>query len=159
MERPSRSVPARAAWCHDGQMASECLFCRIAQGRESAAVVFENDRAVAFLDHRPLFAGHTLLVPRQHIETLPELPGDEVGPLFAVAQTLCAAVERAMDATGTFVAINNRVSQSVPHLHIHVVPRRPKDGLKGFFWPRSKYRDAAEMESVRAAVRKEVIRL
>jgi histidine triad (HIT) family protein len=140
-------------------MASECLFCRIAQGRESAAVVFEDDRAVAFLDHRPLFAGHTLLVPRRHIETLPELPGEEVGPLFAAAQTLCTAVERAMDATGTFVAINNRVSQSVPHLHIHVVPRRPKDGLKGFFWPRGKYRDAAEMESVRAAVRKEVIRL
>ena len=145
--------------CHDGQMASECLFCRIAEGRESAAVVFEDERAVAFLDHRPLFPGHTLLVPRQHIETLPELPGGEVGPLFLVAQRLCAAVERAMDAAGTFVAINNRVSQSVPHLHIHVVPRRPKDGLKGFFWPRGKYHDAAEMESVRAAVRNEVIRL
>jgi histidine triad (HIT) family protein len=140
-------------------MASECLFCRIAQGRESAAVVFEDDRAIAFLDHRPLFAGHTLLVPRQHIETLPDLPAGEVGPLFATAQRLCTAVERAMGATGTFVAINNRVSQSVPHLHVHVVPRRPKDGLKGFFWPRGKYADEAEMESVRARVRKEAIRL
>src|SRR5262245_25442224 len=140
-------------------MASECLFCRIVQGRESAAIVFEDDHAVAFLDHRPLFAGHTLLAPRQHVETLPELPGGEVAPLFAAAQTLCVAVERAMDAAGTFVAINNRVSQSVPHLHIHVVPRRPKDGFRGFLWPRGKYRDAAEMESVRAAVRKELIRL
>jgi histidine triad (HIT) family protein len=140
-------------------MASDCLFCRIAQGRESAAMVFEDERAVAFLDHRPLFAGHTLLVPRQHIETLPELPGGEVGPLFGVAQRLCTAVERAMDAAGTFVAINNRVSQSVPHLHIHVVPRRPKDGLKGFFWPRGKYRDAADMESVRLSVRNEMFRL
>jgi histidine triad (HIT) family protein len=140
-------------------MASECLFCRIAEGCEDAAIVFEDDRAIAFLDHRPLFSGHTLLVPRSHVETLPELPPADVGPLFTTAQKLCLAVERAMEATGTFVAINNRVSQSVPHLHIHIVPRRPKDGLRGFFWPRAKYRDAGEMESVRMAVRNEAMRL
>lgn len=122
-------------------------------------MVHEDERSVAFLDHRPLFPGHVLLVPRVHVETLPELPPDGVQPLFATAQKLCVAVEAAMNATGTFVAINNRVSQSVPHLHVHVVPRRPKDGLRGFFWPRGKYRDPDEMESVRVSLRNEMIRL
>jgi histidine triad (HIT) family protein len=140
-------------------MAAECLFCRIAAGHEDAAIVFQDDRSVAFLDHRPLFPGHVLLVPRLHVETLPELPGDLVRPIFETAQTLCAAVEKALGAVGTFVAINNRVSQSVPHLHVHVVPRRHKDGLRGFFWPRGKYRDADEMESVRVALRNALIRL
>lgn len=140
-------------------MAAECLFCRIAAGGEDAAIVFEDDRSVAFLDYRPLFPGHVLLVPRLHVETLPELPGDLVRPLFETAQALCVAVETALGATGTFVAINNRVSQSVPHLHVHVVPRRHKDGLRGFFWPRAKYRDAADMETVRVAVRNAIIRL
>jgi histidine triad (HIT) family protein len=140
-------------------MAAECLFCRIVAGREDAAIVFEDDRSVAFLDHRPLFPGHVLLVPRLHVETLPELPGDLVRPIFETAQTLCTAVETALGATGTFVAINNRVSQSVPHLHVHVVPRRPKDGLRGFFWPRGKYRDADEMELVRVALCNALIRL
>jgi histidine triad (HIT) family protein len=142
-----------------GRMAVECLFCRIAAGGDDAAIVFEDERAVAFLDNRPLFPGHTLLVPRRHVETLPDLPAEEVGALFSIAQKLCAAVESAMHAAGTFVAINNRVSQSVPHLHVHIVPRRPKDGLRGFFWPRGKYRDAEEMESVRVAVRGAIIRL
>lgn len=122
-------------------------------------MVFEDDCAVAFLDHRPLFHGHVLLVPRLHVETLPELPGHLVQPLFEAAQTVCAAVESALGAAGTFVAINNRVSQSVPHLHVHIVPRRPKDGLRGFFWPRGKYRDADELESVRVSLRNEIIRL
>src|SRR5512132_598875 len=126
-------------------MTRDCLFCRIAAGTEPAAIVFEDDRSVAFLDVRPLFAGHTLLVPRAHVETLPELPAETVAPLFGSAKLLCVAIERAMGAAGTFVAINNRVSQSVPHLHVHVVPRRPKDGLKGFFWPRQSYRDEAHM--------------
>lgn len=136
-----------------------CLFCRIAAGSESAAVVYEDDHSLAFLDHRPLFLGHVLLVPRVHVETLPELPPAAVAPLFSTAQKLCVAVETAMRAAGTFVAINNRVSQSVPHLHVHVVPRRPKDGLRGFFWPRTKYRDAEDMESVRVSLRNEMIRL
>jgi histidine triad (HIT) family protein len=140
-------------------MAGECLFCRIVAGSVPAAIVFEDENTVAFLDHRPLFAGHTLLVPRAHLETLPELPAAGLEPLFANAQALCVAVERAVGAQGTFVAINNRVSQSVPHLHIHIVPRRPKDGLKGFFWPRGKYGDAAEMEAARVSVNREMVRL
>src|SRR5215510_4002395 len=125
-----------------------CLFCRIASGDVAATVVYEDDVSVAFLDHRPLFQGHTLLVPRTHVETLGDLPGSLVGPFFKTAQLLSLAVETALDAEGTFVAMNNRVSQSVPHLHVHIVPRRKKDGLKGFFWPRTKYKSEEEMEVV-----------
>lgn len=125
-----------------------CLFCRIVSGEVPATVVYVDPNAIAFLDHRPLFHGHTLLVPRDHVETLVELPSKLIGPLFTAAQSLANAVRYAMDAEGTFVAMNNRVSQSVPHLHIHIVPRRRKDGLKGFFWPRTKYTDEKEMEAV-----------
>jgi histidine triad (HIT) family protein len=96
-------------------------------------IVFEDDSTLAFLDHRPLFPGHTLVIPKQHFETLVDLPSAMVPTFFWNVQLLSRAVERAMDAEGTFVAMNNRVSQSVPHLHVHVVPRRKKDGLKGFF--------------------------
>ena len=126
-----------------------CLFCRIVSGEVAATVVYEDDKSVAFLDHRPLFHGHTLLVPRVHVETLGELPVSLVGPFFKTAQLLSRAVETALDAEGTFVAMNNRVSQSVPHLHVHVVPRRRKDGLKGFFWPRTKYKSDDEMTAVK----------
>jgi histidine triad (HIT) family protein len=129
-----------------------CLFCRIVSGELAAVVVYEDENALAFLDHRPLFPGHTLLVPREHNETLTDLPAEQVGPLFKNAQLLARAVETAMDAEGTFVAMNNRVSQSVPHLHIHIVPRRRKDGLKGFFWPRTKYKTPEEMELVREKI-------
>ena len=123
-------------------MANEsCLFCRIVSGEVPAIVVYEDEDSLAFLDHRPLFHGHTLLVPRRHVETLGDLPASLVGPFFKAAQLLALAVEAAMDAEGTFVAMNNRVSQSVPHLHVHIVPRRKKDGLKGFFWPRTPYKD------------------
>ncbi len=132
--------------------APDCTFCDIVAGDVDAPVVYRDDDVIAFLDHRPLFPGHTLLVPRAHVETLGDLPADLLTPLFATAQRLSRAVERAMDAEGTFVAMNNRVSQSVPHLHVHVVPRRRKDGLRGFFWPRSKYEDAAHMERVRALI-------
>ena len=133
-------------------MADECLFCRIVSGELPATVVYEDENAVAFLDHRPLFPGHTLLVPRQHVETLGELPVKLVAPYFEAAQLLSLAVESAMDAEGTFVAMNNRVSQSVPHLHVHVVPRRRKDGLKGFFWPRTKYKSDEELEAVKRKI-------
>lgn len=133
-------------------MADECLFCRIVSGELPAAVVYEDESAVAFLDHRPLFPGHTLLVPREHVETLGELPARLVAPYFEGAQLLALVVEAAMDAEGTFVAMNNRVSQSVPHLHVHIVPRRRKDGLKGFFWPRTKYKSDEEMEEVRRKI-------
>ena len=133
-------------------MADECLFCRIVSGELPATVVYEDDNVVAFLDHRPLFPGHTLLVPRQHVETLGELPTKLVAPYFEAAQLLSLAVESAMDAEGSFVAMNNRVSQSVPHLHVHVVPRRRKDGLKGFFWPRTKYKSDEEMQEVKRKI-------
>ena len=129
-------------------MDDSCLFCRIVSGEVPATIVYEDKNAIAFLDHRPLFHGHTLLVPRDHIETLVDLPQELIGPLFKAAQSLAQGVEYAMKAEGTFVAMNNRVSQSVPHLHVHIVPRRRKDGLKGFFWPRTKYKDEEEMKAV-----------
>ena len=136
----------------------DCVFCRIAAGKAQASLVLEDERTLAFLDHRPLFPGHCLLVPRVHVETLADLPGDLLQPLFGAAQRLTTALERALGAHGSFVAINNRVSQSVPHLHVHVVPRRTKDGLRGFFWPRQRYESAAAMEQVRAAIAEAVER-
>ena len=129
-----------------------CLFCRIVSGELPATIVYEDDDSFAFLDHRPLFPGHTLLVPRAHVETLGDLPGKLVAPYFEAAQLLSRAVESAIEAEGTFVAMNNRVSQSVPHLHVHVVPRRKGDGLKGFFWPRTKYKGQEEMELVQQKI-------
>jgi histidine triad (HIT) family protein len=130
-----------------------CVFCDIVAGDVLAHLVAADDDTVAFLDTRPVFPGHVLLVPRDHHETLAELPPALIGPLFAAAQRLARAVEAGMDAHGTFVAINNAVSQSVPHLHVHVVPRRRKDGLRGFFWPRQRYADEADMASVAARIR------
>ena len=132
---------------------ADCLFCRIASGAEPAEVVLDEPEAVAFLDVRPVFPGHCLLVPRTHVETFADLPAPAVGPFFATGQRLARAVEGAMDAHGTFVAMNNKVSQSVPHLHLHVVPRRFKDGLRGFFWPRARYADVAEQRAVADRVR------
>ena len=136
--------PARAA-------ADGCLFCAIANGREPAAIVLRDDLVCAFLDARPVFKGHVLLVPRAHVPTLLELPAPDIGPFFAAVQRVAAAVERGLEADGTFVAVNNKVSQSVPHLHVHVVPRRRKDGLRGFFWPRVPY--ASDEERAQFAAR------
>jgi histidine triad (HIT) family protein len=133
-------------------MTDDCLFCRVVSGELPATIVYEDENSRAFLDHRPLFPGHTLLVPRQHVETLADLPSKLVGPYFEAAQLLASAIESAMSAEGTFVAMNNRVSQSVPHLHIHIVPRRRKDGLKGFFWPRTKYKSDEEMKEVQSKI-------
>ncbi len=130
---------------------ASCLFCEIASRAEY--VVFEDGISVAFLDYRPLFIGHTLLVPKAHYETLADLPAELVGPFFANVQSLARAVERAMEADGSFVAINNRVSQSVPHLHVHIVPRRKKDGLRGFFWPRQAHPDEGQMRAAQKAIR------
>jgi histidine triad (HIT) family protein len=130
-----------------------CLFCRIMAGEVEAEIVLDEPQAVAFLDHRPLFHGHTLVVPRHHHETLADLPADEVGPFFGTVQRLSVAVPRAMDAQGTFVAMNNVVSQSVPHLHVHVVPRVRKDGLRGFFWPRGKYETDEQLKRAGVAIR------
>jgi histidine triad (HIT) family protein len=130
-----------------------CVFCSIVAGEESAEIVFEDERTMAFLDVRPLFPGHSLLIPKEHHETLGDLPGALVPVLFTNAQFLSRAVEGGMEAQGTFLAINNKVSQSVPHLHVHIVPRRKKDGLRGFFWPRHRYTSAEEMTRAGDAVR------
>jgi histidine triad (HIT) family protein len=130
-----------------------CKFCAIARSETPAHVVFEDDHSLAFLDHRPLFHGHLLLIPRDHYSTLTDLPVELVGPFFTSARLLTGVVEEAMDAEGSFVALNNRVSQSVPHLHLHIVPRRRRDGLRGFFWPRHRYDDDAQMATVAAKIR------
>lgn len=132
--------------------ADDCAFCAIAGGESDAPIVFENETSLAFLDRRPVFYGHCLLIPRKHIPTLTDLPDDLVRPLFENARLLAAAVRDAMGAEGTFVAMNNVVSQSVPHLHVHIVPRRRGDGLRGFFWPRHKYRDDAHIQEARQAI-------
>jgi histidine triad (HIT) family protein len=134
-----------------------CRFCAIVAGDEAGHVVFEDETSLAFLDHRPLFPGHSLLVPRDHHETIWDLPDNLIGPLFANARLLSSAIRTAMGAQGAFIALNNVVSQSVPHVHVHLVPRNRKDGLRGFFWPRHKYESEEHAlqtaEAIRAAVR------
>ena len=136
-------------------MADACLFCRIIAGEVAGAFAFEDDDVVGFLDYRPVFKGHTLVVPREHHLTLADLPAPLLTKVFTAAQRLSAVMPKALDAQGTFVAMNNVVSQSVPHVHVHVVPRTKGDGLRGFFWPRTKYADDAEMaqyaDTLRAA--------
>ena len=130
-----------------------CKFCEILAGRVPAYVVLDDEVALAFLDVRPLFPGHTLLVPRDHYETLADLPTELLEPYFTRAQRLSVAMEDGLGSVGSFVAINNRVSQSVPHLHVHVVPRTKGDGLKGFFWPRTRYDGDDHMADVAARIR------
>lgn len=132
-----------------------CVFCAIVQGESEAFVVLDEPAVMAFLDVRPVFKGHVLLVPREHVVTLPDLPADLRDPFLAAAQRIATAVVSELGAQGSFVAINNTVSQSVPHLHLHVVPRTKGDGLRGFFWPRQKYADgerAAYAERLRGAL-------
>jgi histidine triad (HIT) family protein len=131
----------------------DCVFCSIVAGDTPAHVVLDDEVAVGFLDVRPVFPGHVLLVPRDHHETLEDLPPDQLAPLFERVQSLSVAVPEAMGAVGTFVAMNNKVSQSVPHLHVHVVPRTKGDGLRGFFWPRTKYESDAHAADVAASIR------
>ena len=128
---------------------SDCKFCRI----DPAATVHETASCLVFLDYRPVFPGHCLVIPKTHYETLADLPPDLLQPLFGEVRLVARAMETALGAEGSFVAINNKVSQSVPHLHVHVVPRRRKDGLKGFFWPRQSYRDETHMVEVRDLLR------
>jgi len=135
-----------------------CIFCDIAQGRTQAPIVFEDADSLAFLDHRPVFPGHVLLIPKAHVETLPELPISQGGAFLGNVQLLCASVEEAMNAQGTFVGVNNKVSQSVPHLHVHIVPRRRGDGLRGFFWPRRRYQNDVELSETRDRISQAAIR-
>ena len=130
-----------------------CIFCDIVRGEVDAAVVLDDGRFLAFLDHRPLFHGHTLLIPKEHHATLVDLPDELIEPFFTRARLLARAMTEALGADGTFVAMNNVVSQSVPHLHVHVVPRRRKDGLRGFFWPRRKYGSPEQMQDVARTLR------
>jgi len=130
----------------------QCLFCQIAAGETEASIAWGDDDFVAFLDIRPLFKGHTLLIPRQHVVTLPDLPAALRDPFLAAAQRLSRAMVDGLDAEGSFVAMNNTVSQSVAHLHCHVVPRTKGDGLRGFFWPRTKYDDPADRDAWAARI-------
>ena len=136
-----------------GDCPPDCAFCAIIDSARPAAVVASDDAAVAFLDARPVFKGHVLVVPRAHVVTLTDLPLPAIGPYFTSVQKVARAVEVGLEADGTFVAMNNKVSQSVAHLHTHVVPRRRKDGLRGFFWPRTTYADDAERDGYAARIR------
>jgi histidine triad (HIT) family protein len=133
-----------------------CVFCDIASGKAPAEIVWRSEDAVAFLDTRPLFPGHVLLIPAAHVVTLADLPAGQVGPLFQAAQKLELAVEAAMESQGSFVAVNNRVSQSVLHLHVHIVPRNKGDGLKGFFWPRHGYETEEHLREVADRIRRQL---
>src|SRR4051812_18957158 len=133
-------------------MSADCLFCAIAAGETDAAIVWSDDDLVAFLDVRPLFKGHTLLIPREHVVTLPDLPAALRDPFLGAAQRLAGAMVSGLGAQGSFVAMNNVVSQSVPHLHCHVVPRTKGDGLRGFFWPRTTYGSDEEAASHAAKI-------
>ncbi|MBV9940030.1 MAG: HIT family protein [Acidobacteriaceae bacterium] len=133
-----------------------CVFCKIAGKNLAAYIVYEDEEAIAFLDSHPLFPGHVLLSPLKHYETLLDLPPELAGSMMRKTQLLARAVQSAMEAEGTFIAINNYVSQTVPHLHIHVVPRRRRDGLRGFFWPRQQYKDDAAREAARTAIQREI---
>jgi histidine triad (HIT) family protein len=134
-------------------MSDVCIFCKIIAHEIPASVVYEDDLSIAFLDATPLFPGHVLLVPKIHVQTLVDLPAVAVGPFFENVQKLSRAVEKAVDAPGTFIGINNRISQSVPHLHVHIVPRRLKDGLRGFFWPKNPYSSLEHMKEIATKVR------
>ena len=138
---------------------AECLFCKIGRGQVPSHIVFQDALTFAFLDHRPLFRGHCLLIPKDHHETLGDLPVALIAPMFTNAQRLARAVEDAFQADGSLVAINNRVSQSVPHLHVHIVPRKKKDGLRGFFWPRQSYGSPDAMAQAQTAIRNAIERV
>jgi histidine triad (HIT) family protein len=133
---------------HEGGLTpvAGCVFCEIVTGDHAAQIVLETEQMTAFLDRRPVFKGHTLLVPREHVVTLPELPPDLRSPFLEAGQRLATAMVDGLGAQGSFVAMNNVVSQSVAHLHLHVVPRTKGDGLRGFFWPRTTYADSTEAE-------------
>lgn len=139
-----------------GLIQKDCIFCGIVSHNDTARVVFQDEISLAFLDRRPIFLGHCLLIPKDHYETIEDLPTELAGPLFSNAKRLSIAVRKAMEADGTFLGINNRVSQSVLHLHIHIVPRRAKDGLRGFFWPRQKYENETEEIKIQEAIEREL---
>lgn len=135
-----------------------CIFCKIVSN-EGDDIVYQDQSTLVFLDHRPLFPGHCLVIPKTHLETIHDLPDSLLAAFFSTVKMLAAAIEQAMHAQGTFIAANNRISQSVPHFHVHVVPRTKGDGLKGFFWPRGRYKSPEEVTAVAAALRSAIARI
>ena len=129
-----------------------CLFCKISRTEEPSFIIYEDQEFISFLDIRPVFPGHSLLLPKSHIQTLYDLPENQIKSYFHLLQKIGKGIEIAMESEGTFIAINNIVSQSVPHLHTHIIPRNFKDGLKGFFWPRNPYKDEAEMKEIQQKI-------
>jgi histidine triad (HIT) family protein len=134
------------------KLEKQCAFCQIAKQKTESGIVFQDEISTAFLDKRPLFKGHCLLIPKEHYATMSELPSELVGPFFKNVKLLAAAVEKGMRADGTFLAINNKISQSVPHLHVHIVPRRSGDGLRGFFYPRQQYESSKEADEIKQSI-------
>ncbi len=134
-----------------------CVFCKIAAGEIPATHVYEDEATVVFLDNNPLFWGHCLICPKEHYDTMLDLPMDTLAPLFGVVQRVGRAVEKGLGAEGSFVCVNNKVSQSVPHLHVHVIPRSKGDGMKGFFWPRHPYRDKEHEAEVQRLLKKALV--
>jgi histidine triad (HIT) family protein len=131
-----------------------CQFCEIVSRSQPAKYIFEDEDFIIFLDHHPLFLGHSLIIPKKHYATLADMPASLLGSFFTQVQNLSKAIQIALSADGTFVAMNNIVSQSVPHFHVHVIPRKKGDGLKGFFWPRQKYSSEEEMQQIRSSIQK-----
>jgi histidine triad (HIT) family protein len=144
---------AAAGMCHPARMSDSCLFCAIARGDVAASFVLKDAGICAFLDTRPVFKGHVLVIPAGHVDDFHTLPVADMGPFWTAVQRVSRAVEAALGADGTFIGVNNKISQSVPHLHAHVVPRRKGDGLRGFFWPRTKYDSDAEREEYAGRIR------
>lgn len=140
-------------------MMDSCVFCKIVAGEVPAHMVHEDETTIVFLDNGPLFPGHCLVCPKKHYDTMYDVPKAMLGPLFSTTQLVGKAIEQGLGAEGTFVAINNKVSQSVPHLHVHVIPRNRKDGMKGFFWPRRPYRDHDEAAETAAMLRETIANL
>jgi histidine triad (HIT) family protein len=133
-----------------------CVFCKIVSGDVKAYPVYEDPKMIVFLDSGPIFEGHCLICPKEHIDNIHDLPAGLMEPLLETARLICAAVEKGLGAEGSFVALNNTVSQSVPHLHLHVIPRRRGDGMKGFFWPRRPYRDETHMLETQELLKKAI---
>ena len=134
-----------------------CVICSIVSGDATSHSIFEDDNFIVFLDIKPLFAGHCLLASKKHFETLYDLPKKLIEPYFSLLQRIGKAIEISMQSKGSFIAINNIVSQSIPHLHTHIVPRNPQDGLKGFFWPRTSYTDEEEMKTIQVKIKQAIL--
>ncbi|MCP0913114.1 MULTISPECIES: HIT family protein [Legionella] len=136
-----------------------CIIDQIVNKKETACIIFENEQFIAFLDHRPLFPGHTLISPSKHVETLYDLPEDLIGDFFKLVKSIGKAVELGMNAAGSFIAMNNTISQSIPHLHVHAIPRNKGDGLKGFFWPRSRYLNEEHMLQTQEQIKRALVQI